>query len=231
MSWQLPVFLNNFNCLQSLQGMVAYLQKLPEVARVHIVDNGSTYPPLLDWYQTAHGCVLHRLERNLHHRAPWTSGVVTSHTKGYDNYVVSDTDLDLSGIPHDFLQVLRAGLLKFPRRSKAGPALRIDDLPDAFPLKQEVVEWERQWWHPLDSQFYDAAIDTTFALYRTQQRPRVGGKHPDLRAAAPYVARHLPWYLTPATITEEDKFRLNLCTGGHWSPKMKAVFGDLCPSV
>ena len=70
--------------------------------------------------------------------------------------------------------------------------MRIDDLPDHYIHKQDVITWESQFWRKKSSNgFYSAPIDTTFAMHRP------GGGHVNansLRSAPPYLARHLPWY-------------------------------------
>ena len=52
---------------------------------------------------------------------------------------------------------------------KVGFALRIDDLPQHYPLKEKVIKWEKQFWtkkvNKTDNIYY-AEIDTTFALYK-----------------------------------------------------------------
>lgn len=55
--------------------------------------------------------------------------------------------------------------------SKVGAALKIDDIPDYFPLKDEVIADELQHWTdekrvPGETEVYKTGIDTTLALYR-----------------------------------------------------------------
>jgi hypothetical protein len=87
---------------------------------------------------------------------------------------------------------------------KVGFSLRIDDIPDHYQHCQAVVQWESQWW--LDERFpgfYYSPIDTTFAMYR----PGEGHlNHRSLRAAPPYVARHMPWYEDSTQPNEELEY-------------------------
>jgi hypothetical protein len=53
--------------------MVEYFQSI--YVEPIIVDNASTYPPLLSWYET-NPCKVIRLSINCGHRAPWEQGCV-----------------------------------------------------------------------------------------------------------------------------------------------------------
>lgn len=218
----IPIILNNHNTFAALQGMVEYLKQLGE--DIFIVDNNSTYPPLLDWYATKPVTEVFMLGHNRwKHHAPWRSLIVEKVMPKTGNYVVSDPDLDLTGIPLDVLDLLHTGLQQHARYTKAGLSLRLDDIPDANPLKHQIVNWERQWWtNRLNASFYSASIDTTFAMYRVGVKAQVGGRHADLRAAPPYCCRHIPWYVTEDNLTDEDIFRYSLSDiGGHWSPRIR----------
>lgn len=178
------------------------LSQIPQ-ARIIIVDNASTYEPLLEWYKTC-PYAIYRCRENLGQNAAWKSGVVWD-WKGGDYYVVSDPDLDLSGVPLDMLDYLEEAYVRWPTVQKAGLSLQIDDLPDHFPQKAEVQKWEAQFWRErLDPQFYHAPVGHTFALYN-RQRPCVSWLQPmcSVRAAQPYTARHQPWYLDSSNLPEE----------------------------
>lgn len=205
MSRKITVWINNFNRLTSTQAMVEFLGRVPHCS-TSIIDNASTYPPLLEWYDHA-PCEVVRLNRNMGHLAPWLSGLATR-GNGADFYAVTDPDLDLSNCPADLLEVLRLGLERYPERIKAGLGLEIGDLPARFPWRQGVIEHESQFWsRPLDGQFFDASVDTTFALYRTGLDYLGNGwsYDPSLRANHPYVARHRPWYLDFLDLDEEER--------------------------
>jgi len=62
-----------------------------------IVDNGSTYKPLLKWLSTCEYPV-HRLSGEADHLSPWKFGFVRHHAAGKP-YIVTDNDLDISGVP------------------------------------------------------------------------------------------------------------------------------------
>lgn len=196
------VFINNRDRLTSTRAMVEYLSRAPG-AEVTIIDNASTYPPLLEWYDGC-GVEVVRLRENLGPRALWRS---TGLVPASEDYAATDSDLDLSLLPLDLLEALRAGLALYPKIVKAGLSLEIDDLPAGTPLTLRIREWESRWWRRrLNDFWWDADTDTTFAVYRagTTEWP---GVLPAARADRPYTARHLPWY----GMTDEDEYYFDHC--------------------
>lgn len=160
-----------------------------------IVDNNSTYPPLLEYYERIKGLsrmkIIH-LKENLGHKAPWMAGIVDTS----DFYVVTDPDLDLTGIPEDWPQKCIEGIARFgvdkcgfsldeTKTPRANPAYMLDEFgkyPEGNPIA----------WKPLPHGFHDYPIDTTFAVYApgVKQHSICG-----VRTGRPYTARHLPWHI------------------------------------
>jgi hypothetical protein len=106
--------------------------------------------------------------------------------------------------PLDAIDFFGEILDMYPERDKAGFGLRIDDLPDAYRFKQQVLSWESQFWERrLAPRLYDAPIDTTFALYREPAPHHVDRA---VRTGYPYVARHTPWYLDERSLPEDEEF-------------------------
>lgn len=223
----IPVYLTVRDVMSPVVAMINHLQKCDDVGEITIVDCDSTYPPLLEWYATTCPIRVHRVA-NLGPRAAWDSGLIDQDRErgmlagGF--YCVSDSDLDLSQIPLDMLSRFCEGLQKNPKFVKAGPSLRIDDLPESAPHTQEVLSQEaRHWNKPLSKHWYDSEIDTTLAVYRAEHGWMSYG--PALRSYPPYTARHLSWYLDQANLTDEWKHYLcRLETKGMgllWSPKIR----------
>jgi hypothetical protein len=184
----IPIYINNFNRLTTTRNMVEYLAGVPDALPV-IIDNFSTYKPLLKWYSH---CPVEAIRMGNNHGplAPW---LFKNLARGADYYVVTDADLDLTGVPTDVLQVLRSGLEKYPRRVKAGLSLETRDLPQHLDSTRIIQEWEARFWKTrIDERWWSANIDTTFAMYRAGEMWR--GTGPALRADRPYTARHVPWY-------------------------------------
>jgi hypothetical protein len=185
--------------------------------QVIIADNASTYPPLLDWYTSCPYEVI-RFEENVGPHGDWRGEIHRRVASGF--FLMTDPDLDISLVPSDWLSVLLEGF-RYPDIDKVGFSLRTDDLPEG-PGIQEIVEWESgfQKW-PINERYYWARIDTTLALYDLRRFDPGRRRHRDraLRTAAPYAARHLPWYPLEGELLAEEEYYLLHCDGGmtHWS--------------
>lgn len=199
---QYPVIINVRDRLAPLRELVEWLEAAGQ-HELFLLDNASTYPPLLEWLAQCRHTVV-RSERNLGHRGPWLSGLVPR--VAYDRYfVVTDPDVvPTEKCPLDALDHFRALFEQLPTIDKIGFGLRIDDLPDTYAHKATVIEWERQFWQEeLLHGVYRAAIDTTFALYRPgRSRWYLDGA----RTGMPYVARHLGWYVDSSDLTDSERY-------------------------
>ena len=218
---RIPIIINNFNRLDTLKLLLDSLLKRG-YENIYILDNKSTYPPLLEWYKTA-PCEVIFLPANLGFKALWRHKP-TRERFCNDYYIYTDSDVVLDdGCPADIIARMHH-LLKdvYPHAFKIGPMIRIDDLPDHYARKAEVIAWESRFFeHPTpENNLYRAPIDTTFALYR----PRIGlSRRPSLEAyrmAMPYAIRHLPWYDDSAHPSEEEVYYKSHCVHvTAWSNK------------
>lgn len=204
-----PVLLIVRQRLSLLRGMLQSLRPYG-FHKVLLLDQRSNYPPLLDYYgargweQDLPGSAvhLHLSSRNYGKYALWADPALAYLESEWLYY--SDPDLALeapSDLPQKLFDVARSANL-----DKVGVSLRIDDLPDYYAHKARVVAWESRFWDStllMPQGFYRAPVDTTFALYRpgcVLFPAHVG------RLAAPYTARHLPWYEDTAHPTEEHRY-------------------------
>ena len=171
------------------------------------VDNNSDYPPLLEYYKNCPYQVL-RMNKNYGHQVVWQQGLLNELSLP-DYYIVTDPDLDLSGIPDDFLSILEAGLKKYPQFDKCGFSLEINDLPptDFCPAGYEKQFWE----HKLDDMYFKAAVDTTFALYKVPFH-----SYNAIRTNRPYTAKHMPWYYFDFDdMPEDEQYYFRTCRESH----------------
>jgi hypothetical protein len=193
------------NCRDRLEPLVALLGYLERAGQdqIYLLDNDSAYPPLLDYFASSPHRVV-RLGHNVGRLAPWDANLfaefnITGRFVFSDPDVVPDPECPLDAIEY-FGEILD----RYPDRDKAGFGLRIDDLPDVYRFKHEVVVWESQFWErQLAPRIYDAPIDTTFALYRS---PRPHRFDRSIRTGHPYVARHVPWYLDDRSLPDDEVF-------------------------
>jgi hypothetical protein len=201
----IPVYINVFNRLTTTRNLVEQVKRLPDAQPV-IIDNDSDYEPLLEWYAT-NPCDIVRLKENLGHHAPWLSGVISNDDA--QRYVVTDCDIDIEGVPADVMGVLQEPFCwRVGKPIKSGLALRINDLP---PWQDAVMQWESRWWlkySRMDRRFYNAAIDTTFAMYEQSTPFHLAMsvvRVLSVRLAGDYQARHMPWYLDCENLDEENR--------------------------
>ena len=208
---QIPIIVNSFNRLTTLKRLVASLEKRG-YTNIYILDNQSSYPPLLEWFKECPYEVIH-LPGNLGFKALWKHKPSRKRFCS-DYYIYTDADLELDeNCPDDIIEQMFDTLHnRYPYAFKVGPSIRIDDLPDHYNRKQEVIDWESRYFtRPEGDKLFRAPIDTTFALYR----PRIGlSRRPSLEAyrmAAPYQIRHLPWYENSENLTDEEQYYKSHC--------------------
>ena len=165
------------------------------------IDNNSDYPPLLEYYKKTPFQVL-RLPSNYGHTTLWQYPLLQK-LGIKERFIYTDPDLDLTGVPDDFVQVMENGLNKYPQYSKCGLSLEINDLPDTKEGNFIRTGPEAPYWKsPLDDLYFHADTDTTFAMY---QYPIGEYGHSAIRINRPYTCRHLPWYYTTFEDLPEDE--------------------------
>lgn len=229
----IPVYINVRNRVTTTRELAHQVANLPGAEPI-LIDNASTWDPLLEWYDVCPFEVM-RLRENVGHHAPWLRAIPDPddflQRFGQPFYAVTDCDLDIADCPGDLLEVLqepfgwnvKGGVIK------SGLGLRIDDLPS---WQQSVRDWESRWWRsPLrDGRFYSALIDTTFALYdcRTPHRRAMNVLgSPAVRTGPPYIARHLPWYLDGDNLDAENTHYFATANQSNsWKPAGKGLAAD-----
>jgi len=162
-----PIFINTRDRVEPLRDLLKWLES-GKYNKVVFIDNDSTYPDLIDLFDTTPYQVIH-LGRNGMHKSPWESFAIRFMAKDKP-YVVTDPDIvPTPQTPLDTISHLYAVLAKYPAYIKAGVALKIDDLPDHYSMRQSVIDWESRFWSEnllLEKDVYSADLDTTFALYK-----------------------------------------------------------------
>lgn len=197
-----PVIINNYNRLTYLKQQIAWFRKAG-MRNIYIIDNASTYPPLLDYYKKCPYTIF-QLTENVGHTAFWDTHIYLWFKN--QHYVLTDPDvIPVEECPLDAVEHFYNLLERHPEITKVGFGLKIDDLPDHYNRKQEVIEWESKFWKdPIEPDLYMARIDTTFALYRPNTRNQQW--ETTLRTGGKYIARHLPWYEDSGKPSEEELF-------------------------
>lgn len=215
-----PIIINSFNRLGYLRRAVAAM-KSRGYENIYIIDNASTYEPLLDYYRSE-GLRVFYLDRNVGYLSLWRTKVYQHFIHNY--YCYTDPDIEpVEECPSDIVKHFKGLLDRFQDVRKVGFGLKIDDLPEHYALRSDVIEHERQFHvRSVEPGVFFSPIDTTFALYRPKA---VGGWWlPALRTGEPYVARHLPWYADSANPTKEDEYYLSTSAAmTHWTDRESGI--------
>jgi hypothetical protein len=195
----IPVIINNRNLFTWVVEMVNKIKTYEGVGEIIIIDNGSDYPPLLEWYDTS-PCTIHRTE-NIGHTAPWQilGDVITN----YD-YVITDADVGLLDTPSDTLLYLKDNMDSLGL-DKIGLGLNWGIVKEDSLYYNHLQSYEKNRWNSAHTNniYTDIAIDTTFALYKKGTPYFVGGAS----TTYPYVARHYPWEFNQETYENNEEFK------------------------
>ena len=213
MDWrETPIYILNFQNLErGFRRLVEWL-KAAGMTQITVIDNHSTWEPLLEYYQTLADVQMLMLPQNEGHDVFWNRGY---HLHQRTRFIVTDPDVvPADGCPKDLVLKMHMVADRIPG-SKVGPGIRIDNLPDNYGLKDLMLRSECRYWDesarmPHGDAFF-AAIDTTFALYE----PGAGkwdGVH--IRLDFPYVVEHMPWYIpTDEPHAERDFYKATAIPG------------------
>ena len=210
-----PIFILNFNQVTFLKKQIAWLRQAG-YRHITVLDNSSTYPPLLSYYAdlttSGAGAVVRR-SCNDPKQTVWDE-----HLRGLDRpFVFTSSDIVPDYFcPADVVAHLARQLRDNPQIRKAGLGLRIDNIPSTYRHRREVLLRQGQYWRaPAARGLFLAPIDSTFALYRR------GSEYfyaPAVRTSWPYLARHEPWYADSAHPTDEElNYAATIAPGrGNW---------------
>jgi hypothetical protein len=193
---KINAFIVNRNLLTTLKNTVDFLSKNPNI-NIVILDQGSTYPPLLDYYKNLNHQII-EFPNNDGPHSVWSNKVKSYHN---DNpFILCDSDCTYDGIPADWLDKMMYSLDKTNIR-KVGFSIEIDDLPST-PLGLRAKNHEKQFWNNLTNLGYISEIDTTFAIYKKHSSFGYDG----IRLPKPYTMRHELWYLDSDNINDEWQY-------------------------
>ena len=198
----------NRNLLTTLQNTIEFLRKEDRVKEIHILDNQSTYPPLLEYYKEA-PVEVHYLKGNYGPQHAWDSKF--NSIRNADYYIITDPDCTYDNVPDDWLDKMLDS-----RENKVGFSLEINDLPDTE-IGRQAKEHESKYWTESHAHGWNSHIDTTFALYSKGMR----FTYDAVRLDRPYTIKHEPWYLTKENITPEWRYYLdNASPVSTWGYKL-----------
>jgi len=218
---KIPVILNSRNRLSCLKLMVDWL-KTDAMADITILDNDSTYAPLLDYYKTL-DCNVVMLGKNYGHTALYSWG--GHHKLNSQYFIYSDPDLmPKEDCPKDLIPHLLALKKEHFFFNKIGVMLETTDIPDHYRHKAEVLRMHKNYCHNRLKNCFVSHVDTTFAIYDIE---RTAGSQHYMRNCLvtdrPYVMRHLPWYVDSSNLSEEDKYYARTADATHITAENKTI--------
>jgi len=198
-----PVVLTNMNRLTTCKNMVEKLFELNGSSDITIIDNASTYEPLLKWYDEVKNDV--KIIRHQGNHGPWvffTSNLWN--TIDSDFYVYSDADLELNEeMPYNWQEIMLEYYNKHNGDLKIALSLRLDDIPDHYEFKDRVKAHQNVCWYPTEEEnVYRAISDLQFCFDSKTK----GHRYDSLRLAGKFMARHIPWYLDFNNIDKEERY-------------------------
>lgn len=218
----IPIILNNYNRLSTTKKLADDLYNLG-YTNIHILDNQSTYPPLLDYYTICPYKVV-LLDANMEQLAIYNSGYINNFIN-LPWVVYSDPDIALSStIPENFIQILIEKAEKYGH-NKAGLALGLDGLPDND-YANHYRNWEQRYWRQeLEKDVYEAHVDTTFCIIK----PGHCFDYRAIRVAGNMTARHVPWFVDFNNLDEEEKYYLE--HSRDWSTYKRYYFAHIAEKI
>lgn len=212
----MPAVIIGYNLVSYIRNMVNQLE--PYTQDIIIVDNNSSFQPLLDYYEQEYNYTVLRLPQNYGHcvyRKDFMQKLIG------DAFILTDPDLEFNQyLPDNFLETFIAISDHF-NAGRVGFALSIegnDIRPEKFFFGKTIKEWESQFWKKkvayaadTDIEMYEAPMDSTFCFVNKKRNHDT-----QFRVAGDFTCRHLPWYndykkrLQPGELEAYKKN--NICT-------------------
>jgi hypothetical protein len=223
-----PVVINNRNRLSSLVALLDWLKN--KNVEITILDNQSDYLPLLDMYSRIDVNVV-RLGSNFGNTALYRWGGHLDFKQRY--FIYTDSDIvPKESCPDDLVDYLILHKSQKQEYNKIGASIELGDIPDDYPFRSEVIEWESKYWVEKRGDFFIADVDTTFAAYDVESEASTEHRISNcLRSDRPYTVRHLPWY--SCALSEEDIYYARSADAklpdgrrvGMWTQKHRTLCG------
>ena len=196
----IPIIIIAYNNFTFVQNFINQISHLPNP--IIIVDNNSTYQPLLQYYENLKKSnkkvEIKHLTMNYGHSVYYTRKELFPQV-----YILSDPDLELNKkMPVNVSEILYDLSEKY-KKFKVGLCLDISDSHLFLSTNNyngapnmSIEKWEKRFWETkLDDpnyELYDAAIDTTFTLVNWKYFKK--NQYEAIRIGNQFTAKHLPWY-------------------------------------
>lgn len=206
---KIPCFVISYNRPTFLKKCVEELSK-EERLDIHIIHNDKNVEGIMT-DGIPYGLNIW-MDENYGHKVCWSQNLIPIDRP----YIVTDCDIVVPS-KLNWLDVLLAGMKKFPNYNKFGLGLSTRHIPSINPQKDEIIRHEtKNIYRKLigDAHFIEMPVDTTLALYRTGYNKysiwgndspiEYTGECKAVRTMYPYEAIHLTWQMTPEEIAGEE---------------------------
>lgn len=215
----IPLIIPVFNQLTYTRNLINWFRWYYPENKIYIIDNGSTYEPLIDYYKETGAYYYNKMYLD-------NINLLTSHDNNfienlrgflseniYDYYIISDPDImPHPNTPPNFLEIFKDAIDN-KGFHRAGFGLITDDLPEELNEREMIIGNESALLNqPIPFYFnekrYDgfkAPLDTTFCLYKRDNggwsSPMNGNDWGNCLRL--FKAHHLGWYVNPNFVNEE----------------------------
>lgn len=210
----IPLIIPNYNQLTYLRNLINWWKWYYPNNPVYVIDNGSTYKPLLDYYKTIDFVTEVRVNDFVGNLRRFLD------EKRFPYYCISDPDImPHPATPFNFLEIFKS--IIDAGYHHVGFDLITNDLPEWNP-KAGWIAGDEAALHHREQRFeyegkvytgFKAPIDTTFALYCRHNggwSAPMPSEHWD-NSIRLFNAHHLTWYLDKNHLNDEMKHYFSTC--------------------
>ena len=202
-SW--PIFINSRDRVNCLKDLVEWLDSRG-YSNIIILDNDSTYPELLSYYETLDNKVnvsVIYLKQNMGHKAIWSSRILEK-MDIRTPYVYTDSDvIPDKKCPENIVEILFYVLKKYHYLYKVGLSIKISDSYVSEDVKKEQARFSII---PIEKDIYMAAVDTTFALYRNYRSYSIFNTESMRVKIEDGELIHRPWYYDENNLPADELY-------------------------
>lgn len=210
----IPLIIPVFNQLTYLKNLINWWRWYHPENLIHVVDNGSTYKPLIDFYSTIQNdnIGVYRFEQNTF--IPNLKEFINNpNIPKFDYYIISDPDImPHPNTPINFLEIWKS-YIDNHNFHRVGFNLITKDLPSYLNEREMIIGNETELlsnkvcsYNGFDA--FRAPIDTTFCLYSSKnggwKSPMDGGDWGNCLRL--FDAFHLGWYIDGDNLNPEMKY-------------------------
>ncbi|MGB8468139.1 MAG: FkbM family methyltransferase [Candidatus Babeliales bacterium] len=220
----MPAIIIGYQQVTYIRNMVKQLEKYTK--DIIVIDNASTFQPLLDYYKHEFTYTLLRQPINYGHMVYYSDFI--QQLVG-DVFILTDPDLEFNKrLPDDFIKTLMDISIYF-NAGRVGFALAIsaNDLRRDVKVHGKIIkEWEQQFWQQRvyyspdrSLRLFRAAIDTTFCLINKRC-----SSTKQIRIAGDFTCDHLPWhksYKESLLPGEDEAYKENNKISTWWRTRLK----------